>query len=175
MAGHVGGDQVGLRADAGGQQGKDNHSPDKSFHAYISPNSLWRRAVPHNAEPGNPCGGGSIILLRQRMIDVQYSRRSARRRAAMEPGISIVVTASTPTCVTRLVSAAWPFVVGIWIMPPVIIKALWSGYLLRSAAVLSTLTRRAERLNRPSSPKVLRPFLGPHARLLAAARPPWSA
>src|SRR5437868_6174443 len=107
MAGHVGGDQASLRADAGGQQDKDNHSPDKSFHAHISPNSVWHRAVPHSAEPRNPCGGGSISLLRQRMIDVQYSRRPPRQRAAMAPNISTVVTASTPTSATRLVSAAW--------------------------------------------------------------------
>ena len=76
MAGHVGGDQVGVRADASGQQDKDHHSPDKSFHAHISPNSVWHRAVPHSAELRNPCGGGSIILLRQRMVEEQYSRGS---------------------------------------------------------------------------------------------------
>jgi hypothetical protein len=35
MAGHVGGDQASLRADAGSQQDKDNHRPDKSFHVHL--------------------------------------------------------------------------------------------------------------------------------------------
>ena len=136
------GDQVGLRADAGGQQDKDNHSPDKSFHAHISPESVWRRAVPHSAEPGNPCSGGSIILLQQRKIDVQYSRRPARQRAAMAPDISIVVTASTPTCATRLVSAAWSFVVEIWIMPPIMVTVFAAG-------PPSTERRRPQHANTP--------------------------
>jgi hypothetical protein len=83
MAGPVGGGQLGLRADAHGQHGKNNHPPDKSFHVPISPYGFWRRAVPHGAEPGHPCVEGSIILLRQRMADVQYFRRLARQQAAM--------------------------------------------------------------------------------------------
>ena len=142
MAGHVGGDQVGLRADAGGQQDKDNHSPDKSFRAHVSPNSVWRRAVPHGAEPSNPCGVGSIILLRQRMTDVQYSRRPARQRAAMAPDISIVVTASTPTCATKHISAAWSYVVEIWIMPPIMVTAFADG-------PPSTKRRRPQHANTP--------------------------
>jgi hypothetical protein len=152
MAGHVGGDQASLRADASGQQGKDNHSPDKSFHAPISPTSVWHQLSHTALNLRNPCGGGSIILLRQRMIAGQYSRRPARQQAALAPDISLVVTTSTPTCATRLVSAALSFVVEIW-----------------------TLTRRAERVDRPGSRKVLRHFRGARARYLAAARPPWSA
>jgi hypothetical protein len=85
----------------------------------ISPLTTFGTVLSHTAlNLRNPCGGGSSILLRQRMIDVQYSRRSARQRVALALDISIVVTASMPTCATRLVSAAWSFVVEIWIMPP---------------------------------------------------------
>src|SRR4051812_38528091 len=56
--------------------------------------------------------------------------------------ISIVVTASTPTCATRLVSAAWSFVVEGWIMPPIMVIAFGAG-------PPSTERRRPQHANTP--------------------------
>ena len=86
--------------------------------------------------------------------------------------ISIVVTASTPTCATRLVSAAWSFVVEGWIMPPIMVIAFAAG-------PPSTERRRPQHANTPRrttgstrQPEGSATFSGARARRLAAVRPP---